>query len=94
LNVEYDNEKFNKLLNNYTGELTAFFLGLLVHNFLKIDNGAMSGRNDYLDILHLLYLRDENYKIVSSDKLFTNDVMKMQRMSLDDFKTHLSKCLK
>lgn len=94
LNVEYDNAKFNKLLNNYTGELTAFFLGLLVHNFLKIDNGSMSGRNDYLDILHLLYLRDENYKIVSSDKLFTNDVMKMQRMSLDDFKTHLSKCLK
>ena len=39
----------------------------------------------YLRIMHLLYLRDENYLIVSNDKIFDNIVMSGMHISNDEF---------
>lgn len=41
--------------------------------------------NDAFDIMHLLYLRDENYLIVSNDKIFDNIVMRGMCIKNDEF---------
>lgn len=40
------------------------------------------GKNDYLDINHLLYLRNNNYKIVTEDKLV---ISLMSKLNFDNF---------
>jgi len=45
----------------------------------------LAGRNDVNDLMHLFYLRDENFTIVSDDKIFDNSTLKNMRMKVTEF---------
>ena len=45
----------------------------------------LAGRNDVNDLMHLFYLRDENFIIVSDDKIFDNSTLKNMRMKVNEF---------
>ncbi|AXH53794.1 hypothetical protein ACEE25_14660 [Clostridium perfringens] len=85
IKVNYTNEYINELCDNYSGELTAFFLGQSMYEFSRSYNGEFAEKNDYLDIQHLLYLRGENEVIVTNDKIFQKSTIFKQRISVEEF---------
>ncbi|CZR99469.1 hypothetical protein CDFC105_71248 [Clostridioides difficile] len=87
-NISYTDEDIENTLSLYNGELTAYLLGIELYNFEKCSTGKCVGKNDLLDITHLLYLRNENDIIVSSDKIFKVSTMLTQRISIEEFKKH------
>lgn len=44
-----------------------------------------SGNNDISDLTHLLYLKDENYIIVSDNNIYKSATLTNMRMTCNDF---------
>ncbi len=69
--------------------LVAMKLGIDMYSVSKsigIDK-KKPDRNDIDDLIHLLYLRDENHVIVSDDRIYDFCTMKSMRMGKSEFET-------
>lgn len=83
--ISYDENDITALIANRNKEkLCALFMGSLCYSFLWPYRGYIPKRNDILDICHLIYLQDENYVIVSNDKIFENISMASMRIKIED----------
>lgn len=83
----YNEDDVKAFCENYNGELTAFLLGCLLYNFKKAyKDGGKAGRNDFIDLQHLLYLRNEKDIIVSEDRIFKTSTVFKQRITINEFR--------
>lgn len=84
--LTYNEDYIKDLCGNYNDELTTFLLGCLLYNYEKVKDGGKAGRNDFIDLQHLLYLRNENDFIVSDDKIFNKATIFNHKIGVDEFK--------
>lgn len=81
LEIACDEVELDALVRNRNKErLTAFMLGNLSYRFSEIFSGKTLKRNDAVDLCHLIYLENENYVIVSDDKIFESCTMPQMRI--------------
>ena len=86
LKIEYSEEDVNDLIIKREKEkLCAFLLGSSFYQFTEIYHGKTPKRNDWVDIIHLIYLENENYVIVSDDKIYNDVTMETMRVNLQEF---------
>lgn len=63
--------KEQKVYSSYNGSLSVFVEGMNTYSLDQFKLNKLPRRNDFQDLLHLLYLRNRNdLKIISEDKLF------------------------
>lgn len=77
----------NAMIQRDKSALVAFLLGNQMYGAsksLEIDK-KLAGRNDVNDLMHLFYLRNENYTIVSDDKIFETSTMMDMRIKINEF---------
>lgn len=86
INCKYDEEDIDMICEQYNAELTTFLLGVSLYGFMRSHKGENSGQNDYIDMKHLLYIRNENDIIVSDDNIFGYTTIFKQRKSIYEFK--------
>lgn len=85
-NIEYGEKDIEEIIKRYDGrQLVAFILGEQFYMWDRSNNMKLSGRNDLFDLTHLLYLKDENYVIVSDDKIFQHTTLSSMRITCNDF---------
>lgn len=84
--ISYDDTDIEEIVQRYDGrKLVAFILGKITYMFHRSYHMKPAGNNDISDLIHLLYLNDENYIIVSNDKIFANATLAKMRITCDDF---------
>lgn len=84
--IEYGEKDIEEIIKRYDGrQLVAFILGEQFYMWDRSNNMKLSGRNDLFDLTHLLYLKDENYVIVSDDKIFQHTTLSSMRITCNDF---------
>lgn len=84
--IEYGEKDIKEIIKRYDGrQLVAFILGEQFYMWDRSNNMKLSGRNDLFDLTHLLYLKDENYVIVSDDKIFQHTTLSSMRITCNDF---------
>ena len=84
--IDYEDSDIEDLIQKYDGnQLVAFILGVSLYMWDRSYNMKLVKRNDHLDLLHLLYLKGNNYVIVSNDKIFNNISFKDMRIKSNDF---------
>ena len=77
-----DGLKTNEIYDSYNGLITFFVKGFSIFCFDKIVAHETPATNDFTDLKHLLYLKnDGSRKIVSDDKLFSK-ILKEQTETL------------
>lgn len=85
INCSYEEEDINSLIGEYDGrQLVAFLLGLNFYLWNRSYYMKLPGVNDISDLNHLLYLKDEEYVIVSDDKIFSSITLFDMRISCDE----------
>lgn len=91
LELFYEESDIDELLVHRKKEkLVAFLLGSIAYEFTEVYNGKIPKRNDTIDIWHLIYLENENYVIVSDDKIFDNIAISTMRIKVDALKKFLN----
>lgn len=84
--IDYEDSDIEGLIQEYDGnQLVAFILGVSLYMWDRSYNMKLVKRNDHLDLLHLLYLKGNNYVIVSDDKIFNNISLRDMRIKSNDF---------
>lgn len=84
--IGYEEEDIEEVIERYDGrQLVAFILGEQFYMWNRSYYMKLSGRNDLSDLTHLLYLKDENYVIVSDDKIFEKVTLKDMRITCNEF---------
>lgn len=84
--ISYENADIDESVRRYDGrQLVAFNLGQMAYMWHRSYHMKPAGNNDISDLMHLLYLKDENYIIVSNDKIFANATLAKMRITCDDF---------
>ncbi len=84
--IEYEENDIDEIIQRYDGrQLVAFILGEQFYMWNRSYYMKLSGKNDLSDLTHLLYLKDENYVIVSDDKIFQHTTLSSMRMTCNDF---------
>jgi len=84
--INYDEADLENAVRKYDGrQLVAFILGKMLYIWNRSYYLKQAGINDVADLEHLLYLKDENYVIVSNDKIFNHSTMAQNRIGSDDF---------
>ncbi|SEA56707.1 Glycosyltransferase involved in cell wall bisynthesis [Oribacterium sp. KHPX15] len=96
LGITYDEFEIEDIIKNCDKKaLTAYMFGTDAYSKVKMaemfDDHKLAERNDINDLTHLLYLRDENYIIVSNDKIFEKCTFKKMRMSTQEFMNIVNK---
>lgn len=70
--VSYGKLKEKEVYESYNGKLNHFLSGMAAYSTDQVINDKNPRRNDFQDLLHLLYLRSSPViKIISDDTLFT-----------------------
>ena len=88
LKLTYAQEDVERLLKERDrSALVSAILGIQMYSGAKAFefSRTLSGRNDPFDLMHLLYLRNENYLIVSDDKIFDYVTMVSMRIKNEAF---------
>ncbi|WP_101696209.1 hypothetical protein [Clostridium minihomine] len=84
--ISYESSDIDKVVHDYDGrQLVAFILGQSAYTWNRSHHKRSTEYNDIPDLSHLLYLKDENYVIVSNDKIYDNATLAQMRMKPDDF---------
>lgn len=84
--IEYEEKDIEEIIKRYDGrQLVAFILGEQFYMLDRSYNMKLSGKNDLFDLTHLLYLKDENYVIVSDDKIFDKIMLPCMRVTCNEF---------
>ena len=87
LHITYEEEDIIKaMIQRDKSALVAALLGNLMYSASKgfeFDK-KLAGRNDVNDLIHLFYLRNENYIIVSDDKIFEISTVKDMRIKTNE----------
>jgi len=84
--IEYEEKDIDEIIQRYDGrQLVAFILGEQFYMWNRSYHMKLAGKNDLFDLTHLLYLKDENYVIVSDDNIFNNITLSSMRITCNDF---------
>lgn len=94
LDIEYSDDDVSTIMSHRDKKaLVAFQLGCNLFGWTKgfeIDR-KRADKNDINDLMHLLYLRDRNYVIISDDKIYSGCTMRNMRMETSDFMKMVTK---
>lgn len=88
LRISYEEQDVLDLIENRDKDaLVAFLLGKELYGAAKAleINKKQADRNDIYDLMHLLYLRNENYVVVSDDKIYEFVTMQPMRITAKEF---------
>lgn len=86
LKLSYTNTDIEEILENYDKkQFVAFLLGANIYEYTRANSNKKRKFNDIIDIQHLLYLKDENYIIVSNDKIFDDISLNKMRIKTAEF---------
>ena len=84
--ISYGSSDIEDIIQNYDGhQLVAFILGQTAYTWNRSYHKKSSEYNDIPDLAHLLYLKDENYIIVSNDKIYKDITLPKMRVKPNDF---------
>jgi len=75
-----------EILRRYDRQLDRFFFATHIFEMRKSANRERSGKNDMLDLLHTLYLHDNDTVMVSNDRIFEFVLPNRNRISVEAFK--------
>jgi len=82
--IDIGNKSLQDLISNYDHSIDIFLLCTGYFTGTKLIFKNEPGRNDYLDLSHLIYLRNPNDKIISNDKML---LKMMKKIFLDNIIT-------
>ncbi|MFC6330990.1 hypothetical protein ACFP56_00010 [Paenibacillus septentrionalis] len=90
-NINFKESELKNAMLKYDGkQLVAYILGRNFYYWHRSRKMMPAGKNDSIDLEHLLYLRDEDFVIVSDDRLFSYSTMKPMRINCEDFLKEVS----
>lgn len=76
-----------EILRRYDKRLDLFFYATEVYEMMKDSMRGSPEKNDMMDLLHIVYLHNNDIVIVSNDKLFEHVLPSMNRMTLEEFQS-------
>jgi hypothetical protein len=85
-NIDYTKKQFNEIIEEYNNGLDIYlFANYMFFYYRATTTEKKVDKNDYVDILHALYLNDESYKIVSNDNIFDIILKDDMKLTVDEF---------